>query len=312
MGCSSSHVETIKTNSNKEEEIICSWEKYLNYYTLQDIGFLKVIDSQQDEDGFIPIKSLWDIFYFCNFPPHSYPVNTGPVSIFYKTIRKDDKINAQKLMALIILTSSFEHKTKAQLIYKIYRDTKDFIKEKSLERLFIDISNISINLIWVALGKQPNQICKDVLMKYESKLEQGQHNFVEKQKNLIINTDGFTTEKTFINRIEKFPKLLSAPGIRECILRENKESSLLGRSKPYIRLMSIKTSDTLGEAAEDERGRKKLNFDFGIRTISKTPSKNSQFSSKIDESYLKNSMMMKKIVESYLSNLRAAVNMWRG
>mmetsp|Transcript_10071 Transcript_10071/g.10019 ORF Transcript_10071/g.10019 Transcript_10071/m.10019 type:complete len:151 (+) Transcript_10071:480-932(+) len=149
-------------------------------------------------------------------------------------------------------------------------------------------------------------------MKYESKLEQGQHNFVDKQKDFIIEADGFTTEKTFLNRIGKFPKLLSASGIRECILKENKESSLLGSSKPYIRLMSIKTSDTLGETAEDERGRRKLNPEVSNRSISQNPTKNSnQFSSKIDEAYLRNSMMMKKIVDSYLSNLRAAVNMWR-
>mmetsp|Transcript_7251 Transcript_7251/g.7104 ORF Transcript_7251/g.7104 Transcript_7251/m.7104 type:complete len:224 (+) Transcript_7251:249-920(+) len=220
-------------------------------------------------------------------------------------------------MTLIILTSSFTDKTKAQLIFKVYREDKTFLKEKILEKLLIDLTNISINLIWMALGKQPGQLSRDILMRYEGKLEQGQLSFIYKLKHLIIDSENLATEKGFLNRIGKYPKILSPSGIRKFILKEIKEDSLLSPKKPYIRLMSIKTSDTLEDITENERGSKRLNIDFNSK-ISRHQSKSSNYmsdsgklSSKVDERYLKNSLMMKKIVEAYLSNLKTAIKIWK-
>lgn len=102
----------------------------------------------------------------------------------------------------------------------------------------------------MALGKKAQNMSKDALQSYETKLLNGHSQFVEKMKDSLLGYLSSVKKTIFMS---KFPKVITASSIRGYILNEHKDIVMLGRPATYIRLMSLRTSDTLDDRSDSGR-----------------------------------------------------------
>ncbi|CAG9319821.1 unnamed protein product [Blepharisma stoltei] len=243
MGCSASN--TLGLPHLKIDEVkISQWEKQLNFNECQAETMIECIESNQETEDYITIKSFWEILYFFKFPSSSFPLNTGRASSMYKTIKQDDKIDARKLKALIILLTKDQLKTKALLFHDVINNKVIELKGEQVETFLEIISTIAINLVWMALGKKPDQISMEKLSEIEKKLVDAQKDFIFATKNLLLLQKDVISKRAFITRLLKYPLLFTPAGIRTMINQRYKENVFL-YSSPVQQIHHKNTADTV-------------------------------------------------------------------
>lgn len=153
-------------------------------------------------------------------------------------------MSIKKLKTLIILLSSDSYAKKSTLLYETY-EVDQILTEEAVDEMLEIISSLSVNLIWMALGKKPDQICIELLTQYEKKLLDGQPFFVDTGKRAVLQGRSKVDKPMFLRNLSRAPKLLDSLGVRTMIMKEYSDNLFLFHHKTLnLSIIHQKTADT--------------------------------------------------------------------